>query len=88
MEKYLCWFAHRELYVPYETIIERMSDLTSSFNNVYRVINDSSYPYRSMTTNAIWMNQGYACECSSVDEEPNVVATRFFKLLKDFNEAL
>jgi hypothetical protein len=28
------------------------------------------------------------CECSIIDEEPNANATRFFDILKDFNEPL
>jgi hypothetical protein len=53
IEKYLYWFEHRELYVPYKTIIEKMSGLTSSFSNVHGVINDSSYLYRNMTMDTI-----------------------------------
>jgi hypothetical protein len=55
---------------------------------VHGVINDSSYLYRNMTMDTIWMNQGYAWECSSVDEESKAAATRFFKLLKDSNGPL
>jgi hypothetical protein len=41
-----------------------------------------------MITNAMKMNQCYAGECSISDEELNADATRFFELLKDFNESL
>jgi len=34
------------------------------------------------------MNQGYAGECSIVDEEPNAEAIRFFELLKDSDKLL
>jgi hypothetical protein len=41
-----------------------------------------------MTMDTIRMDQDYACEYSSVDEEPKAAATRFFKLLKDSNKPL
>ena len=34
------------------------------------------------------MNQGYASQCSIIDEEPNADTIRFFDLLKDSNEPL
>jgi len=34
---------------------------------------------------AMIMNQGYAGECSIMDEESNADATRFFEILKDFD---
>jgi len=37
---------------------------------------------------AIRMNQGYAGQCSIIDEEPNADATKFFYLLKDYDELL
>ena len=43
---------------------------------------------RNIIMDAIKMNQGYACECSITDEEPNVDITRFFYLLKDFDKPL
>jgi hypothetical protein len=55
---------------------------------MHRVVDDNSNPYRSMTMNVIGMNQGYANECSIIDEEPNVDATRFFDLLKDYDKPL
>jgi hypothetical protein len=41
-----------------------------------------------MVMNAMRMNQGYAGECSIVDEESNASAAWFFDLLKDSNESL
>lgn len=46
MEKYLYWFIHRELYVPYGTMIERIIESTSSFINVHKVIDNNSNPYK------------------------------------------
>jgi hypothetical protein len=37
---------------------------------------------------AMRMNHGYASKYSSVDEEPNVNAARFFELLKESDELL
>jgi len=37
---------------------------------------------------AMRMNQSHVGQCSIVDEEPNADATRFFDLLKDFDELL
>jgi hypothetical protein len=37
---------------------------------------------------AMRMNHGYTSKCSSVDEEPNVNAVRFFELLKESDELL
>jgi len=67
MEKYLCWFAHKEPNIPYEAMVERIVSSTSSYSNVHGVVNDNSNPDRSMMINAIRMNQDYACECSIVD---------------------
>jgi len=72
----LCWFAHVELYVPYETMVERMVGSTSSSSHVHGVVD-----------NIIGMD-AMKCECSIIDEEPNANATRFFDILKDFNEPL
>ena len=56
MKKYLCWFAHREPYVPYDTMVEMMVGSTSSFSNVYKVIDDNNNHYRSMIMNTMIMN--------------------------------
>ena len=47
MEKYLCWFAHGEPYVPYETMVERIVRLISSSSNVHGVANDNNNHYGS-----------------------------------------
>jgi hypothetical protein len=88
MERYLCWFAHGEPYVPHETIVERMVESTSSSSNVHEVVDDNSNPYRNMVMDAMRMNQGYIGQCSIIDKETNVDMTRFFDFLKDFNEPL
>jgi hypothetical protein len=88
MEKYLYWFAHGEPYVTYETMIERMIGSTFSSSNVHGVVDDNNNPYRSMVIDAMRMNEGYANECSIVDEEINTDAPNFFDLLKESNESL
>jgi hypothetical protein len=52
-EKYLCWFAHGEPYVPYDILVERMVGSTSSSSNMRGVINDNSNPYRNMVMDAM-----------------------------------
>jgi hypothetical protein len=88
MEKYLCWFALREPYVPYETVVERMVGSTSSFSNVHGVIDDNNNSYRSIVMDTMKMHQGYAGECSIIYEEQNTSMARFFDLLKDSNKIL
>jgi len=88
MEKYLCWFAHREPYVLYKTMLERMAESTSSSSNVHRVVDDNNNPYRNIVMDVIRMNQGYAGKCSIKDKEPNIDATMFFDLLKDSDKLL
>jgi hypothetical protein len=56
MDKYLCWFAHGEPYVPYETMVERMVGSTSSSSNVYRVVDDNNNLFRRMVIDAMKMN--------------------------------
>jgi hypothetical protein len=65
-----------------------MVDLTSNSSNMHEVVDDNSNHYRSMVIDALRMNQGYAGECSIVDEEPNAEAIRFFELLKDSDKLL
>jgi hypothetical protein len=85
----MCWFAHREPYVPHETMVEKMVGSTSSCNNVHEVVNDNSNFYQNMVMDTMRMNQDYADQCSIVDEEPNADTTRFFfYLLKDFDVPL
>jgi hypothetical protein len=40
MEKYMCWYAHGEPYVPHDTMIGRIIDSTSSSSNVHGVVDD------------------------------------------------
>ena len=78
MEDYLCWYAHRELFVPNESMVERVVGSTSSASNVHEVVNDNSNSYRNMVMNAMRMNEGNVSQCPIVEEEPNADATRFF----------
>jgi lysine/ornithine N-monooxygenase len=56
MKKYLCWFAHREPYVPYKTMVKRMVRSTSSSSNVHEVIDENNNSYRNMVMNVMRMN--------------------------------
>ena len=56
MEKYLCLHAHREPYIPYDIMIERMVELNSSASNVHGVVDDNSNLYRNMIINVMGMN--------------------------------
>jgi len=58
MKDYLCWYAHGELFVPNESMVERLVGSTFSASNVHDVVNDNSNPYRSMVMDAMRMNQG------------------------------
>jgi len=88
MEDYLYWYAHREQSVRNENMVERMVVSTSSANNVHRVVNDNSNPYKNMIMKAMRMNQGNVSKFPIIEEEPNADATRFFDLLKDSSEPL
>jgi len=88
MEDYLCWYAHKELFVCNKSMVERMVGSTSSASNVHGVVNDNSNPYRNMVMDSMRMNQGNASQCPIVEEEPNADAARFFDLLKDSDEPL
>ena len=88
MEDYLCWYAHKELFVRNKSMVERMVGSTSSASNVHGVVNDNSNPYRNMVMDSMRMNQGNASQCPIVEEEPNADAARFFDLLKDSDEPL
>ena len=65
---------------------ERVVGPTSSTNNVHGVANDNNNPYRNMIMDAMRMNQGNASQCLIVEEEPNADTTRFFNMLKDYDE--
>jgi hypothetical protein len=41
MEDYLCWYAHRELFVCNESKVERVVGSTSSASNVHGVANEN-----------------------------------------------
>jgi len=61
---------------------------SSSSSNVHGVIDENSNSYWNMVMHARRINQGYVSECSIIDEESNVDVTRFFNLLKDYDEPL
>jgi len=88
MDDYLYWYAHGELFVPNESMVERVVGSTSSASNVHEVVNDNSNPYRNMVMDAMRMNEGNVSQCQIIEEEPNADAARFFDLLKDSNELL
>jgi hypothetical protein len=88
MKDYLCWYAHGELFVPNESMVEKVAGSTSSASNVHEVVNDNSNPYRNMVMDAIRMNQGNVSQCPIIEEELNADAIRFFDMLKDSNEPL
>ena len=84
----MCWFVHREPYVPFKAMVEKMVGTTSNSSNVHDVVDDNSNLYRNMIIDALRMNQGYASECFIKNEEPNADSATFFNLLKDFREPL
>jgi len=88
MKDYLCWYAHGELFVPNESMVERVVGSTSSASNMHEDENENSNPYRNMVMDAMRMSEGNVSECPIVEKEPNVDATRFFHLLKDSDEPL
>jgi hypothetical protein len=88
MEDYLCWYAHKELFVRNESMIEMMVGSTSSANNVHEVVNDNNNAYRNMVMDVMKMNQGNVSQCPIIEEEPNTDAIRFFDLLNDSDKPL
>jgi hypothetical protein len=86
MEDYLCWYAHRELFVPNDRMVERVVESTSSASNMYEVGNENSNPYRNIVMDAMRMSEGNVSECPIIEEESNADAARFFDMLKDSNE--
>ena len=58
IEKYLCWLAQEEPYVPYKMMLERMIGLTSRFSNIIRFMDDNNNLYRSIMMDTLRMNQG------------------------------
>jgi hypothetical protein len=77
LEKYMCWYTHRQPYVPHDTMVEMMIGSTSSVSNVHRVVDENSNSYRNMVMDAIRMNQDHAGKCSIIDEEPNANTAMF-----------
>jgi len=87
IEDYLCWYTHKELFIPNKSMVERVVGSTSSASNVHKVVNDNSNPCKNMVMDAMRMNQGNVNHCPIV-EEPNADAARVFDLLKDSNKPL
>ena len=81
-------FALRKPYVPNKTILERIVGITSSCSNIYEVVDDNSNHYRNIMMDALKMNHGYSGEDLSVDEKLNMDASRFFNILKYYDESL
>jgi len=88
MQDYLCWYAHRELFVPNKSMVERVVRSTSSASNMYEVGNENSNPYRYMVMDAMRMSEDNVSEFPNIEEEPNADAARFFDLLKDSDKTL
>jgi hypothetical protein len=88
MEDFLYWYAHEELFVANESMVERVVGSTSSASKVHEVGNDNTNPYRNMIMDVMRMSEGNFSECPIVEEESNADATRFFYLLKDSDEPL
>ena len=88
MEDYLCWYAHRELFVHNKSMVERVVGSTFNASNMHEVGNDNSNPYRNMVMDAMRMSEGNVSECPIVEEESNADAPRFFEMLKDSDEPL
>jgi hypothetical protein len=56
IEKYLCWYAYGEPYIPHDTMIEMMIESTSSSSNEHEVLNDYNNLYRNMAMDEMKMN--------------------------------
>jgi hypothetical protein len=68
MEDYLCWYAHGELFVSNESMVERVVGLTSSASNMHEVVNDNSNPYKNIVMDAMRMNEGNVSDCPIIEE--------------------
>ena len=69
-------------------MLEKMVGSTSNFHNIYRFVDNNINHYWSIVMNVMEMDYDYSSEGSCnifLNEEPNVDASRFFKLLKDFD---
>ena len=84
----MCWYAHGEPFVPHETMVERMTESTSSTSNVHGIETNNNNPYRTIIMDTMRMNQGHAGQYPIVDEELNADVARFFDLLKDSDKPL
>jgi len=80
-------FTNKILY-PHDTMVERMVGSTSSFSNVYGIVDDNINHYKNMIMDVMRMNHGHVSQCPIVDEELNADATMFFYLFKYFNKPL
>ncbi|XP_011037152.1 PREDICTED: uncharacterized protein LOC105134443 [Populus euphratica] len=58
MENNMCWYAHRELFVPDESMEEQVIGSTSSVSNMHEVRNENSNPYRNMIIDAMTVSEG------------------------------
>jgi hypothetical protein len=64
-----------------ETMVEKIIGWTSSYSNVYKVVDNNNKFYKNMIMDAMKMNWDYACQYPIVDEKAD--ATKFFDLLKN-----
>ena len=80
-------FTNKILY-PHDTMVERMVGSTSSFSNVYGIVDDNINHYKNMIMDVMRMNHGHVSQCPIVDEELNADATMFFYLFKYSNKPL
>jgi len=69
-------------------MVERMVGLISNTSNMHGVVDDNRNSYRNVVMDAMRMNHDHADQCSIIDEEPNIDATRFFDVSKDYNEPI
>jgi len=69
-------------------MVERMVGSTYTVSNVHEIVDENNNPYRNMDMNAMRIKQGHTGQYPIVDEERNADVTRFFDLLKDFDEPL
>jgi len=84
----MCWYAHRKPYILHDTMVKRMIELTSNSSDMHGVVDDNSNPFKNIVMDAMRISQGNAGQYPIVDEEPNLDPTKFFDLLKDFDEPL
>jgi len=68
-------------------MVGKIASSTSTSSNVHEVVDDNCNPYKSMTINAMRMNQSYVGHWSIIDDEPNTDTTKFFELLKDSDKS-